>query len=774
VGYWLGLDIGTTFSAAAILSGGRVEIVSLGNHSAAIPSLLFLKDDGTFLVGEAAGRRGLSEPERLARHFKRRFGDSTPLLLGGTPWSADILVARLAKHLVDAVTAQQGSPPEAVAVTHPANWGPFKTDLLRQALRSADLGGARLLTEPEAAASYYASTERVEVGEVVAIYDLGGGTFDAAVLRKSDQGFDLLGEPEGIERLGGVDFDEAVMAHVAGFIGPQLAQLDLGDPAALSATARLREDCVEAKEALSADTDVSIPVMLPTVQTELRLTRAEFEAMIRPTLAETTAALARTLRSSGVATADIKAVLLVGGSSRIPLVGQLVAAEIGRPVAVDVHPKHAVAMGAALAAASASGATAALPVPPVLPSPIAPPSPSVVTTAAPAPAAPGDPIPALGATTGLAKAAATAADTAHPAPPAPPAAAPSPAPDPVAPAATTATAPLPPTATPASPPPGASRRSRRRIVIAGAVAVVLLAAALFVLLHKKKKSPTPVAHPDSPTFALPTNVYSMSSGGGALWLGASSGPTVSRFDLASRLVTGNVALGAFSGNTAVAYGAGAVWAANDADTSVARIDPATNNITATYAVGRAPHAVLVAAGAVWVTSPMDGIVMRIDPATGATTAIHVRGQPTNLAFGAKTLWVTDPANSDIARIDPATNQVSGDARSGGCPDFIAADDSAVWVQDECKTTTVFKIDPATGNVVGSAQVGRDAKGLTLASGVLWVVNATDATVSKVDSATAKTIATVRVGLSPQPVTTAGNDVWVANTGDPSLSVIPGS
>ncbi|MDQ1427979.1 MAG: hypothetical protein QOK39_1455 [Acidimicrobiaceae bacterium] len=764
MGYWLGLDIGTTFSAAAVLEGGRVEIVSLGNHGAAIPSLLFLKDDGTFLVGEAAGRRGLSEPERLARHFKRRFGDSTPLLLGGTPWSADILVARLAKHLVEAVTAQQGAPPEAVAVTHPANWGPFKTDLLRQALRSADLGEARLLTEPEAAASYYASTERVEVGQVVAIYDLGGGTFDAAVLRKSAEGFDLLGEPEGIERLGGVDFDEAVMAHVSGFIGPQLAQLDLSDPATLSATARLREDCVEAKEALSADTDVSIPVMLPTVQTELRLTRAEFEAMIRPTLAETTAALARALRSSGVATADIKAVLLVGGSSRIPLVGQLVAAEIGRPVAVDVHPKHAVAMGAALAAASASGARAALPTPPAPPLVSTPP---LVTTAAPAPPARADP-PSL---PGAAPAPVLAAATAGPTPPAEPA-------DPTAPPLAASAGPPSPAAAPdreaPAPKVAAPRRSRRRVAIAGAVAIALVAAAVFLLFPKKKNSPTPVAHPDSPTFALPTNVFSMSSGEGALWLGARSGPTVSRFDLATRLVTGNVALGAFSGDTAVAYGAGAVWAANDADTSVARIDPATNSITATYTVGRAPHAVLVAAGAVWVTSPMDGIVMRIDPASGATTAIHVRGQPTNLAFGAKTLWVTDPANSDIARIDPATNQVAGDARSGGCPDYIAADDSAVWVQDECKTSTVFKVDPTSGNVVANAQVGRDAKGITLANGVLFVVNATDATVSKVDSATSRVVATVRVGSSPAPITTAANDVWVANTGDPSLSVVPGS
>ncbi|MDQ1391769.1 MAG: molecular chaperone DnaK, partial [Acidimicrobiaceae bacterium] len=353
--YWLGLDVGTTFSAAAVASDGRVEVVSLGHHAAAVPSVLFLRDDGSFLVGDAAVRRGMNEPGRLARYFKRRFGDSTPVLLGGSPWSADALFSQVARFLVAEVAAQEGEMPQGVAVTHPANWGPFKTELLVQALRAAGVESALLLTEPEAAALQYAWRERVDLGDVVGIYDLGGGTFDAAVLAHTGSGFELLGQAEGIERLGGIDFDEAVFGHVSGFLGPALEAMDLNDQASLSGLARLRADCVEAKEALSADTDVSIPVLLPQVQTEIRLTRAEFEAMIRPTLAETTAALGRAFRSAGVATETVKAVLLVGGSSRIPLVGQLVAAEIGRPVAMDVHPKHAVALGAALAAAGWNG-----------------------------------------------------------------------------------------------------------------------------------------------------------------------------------------------------------------------------------------------------------------------------------------------------------------------------------------------------------------------------------------------------------------------------------
>ena len=138
----------------------------------------------------------------------------------------------------------------------------------------------------------------MEPGETVAVYDLGGGTFDATVLRRADGGFEIIGEPEGIERLGGIDFDEAVFAHVRAGVGDAFAQLDPADPVALTAVARLREDCIAAKEALSSDTDAAIPVLLPTVQTEIRLRRAEFEDMIRPALTETIGSLRRALRSA--------------------------------------------------------------------------------------------------------------------------------------------------------------------------------------------------------------------------------------------------------------------------------------------------------------------------------------------------------------------------------------------------------------------------------------------------------------------------------------------
>ncbi|HEX4821305.1 MAG TPA: Hsp70 family protein, partial [Acidimicrobiales bacterium] len=360
MGYVLGIDLGTTYTAVATYRDGRAQIVSIGTRAAAIPSVVFLREDTAVLTGEAADRRALSEPGRVAREFKRRIGDTTPIMVGGSPYSAEQLSAELLKAVVERVTQLEGEPPEHIAVCHPANWGPYKRELLDQAVALADIGSPTFVTEPEAAAIHYASTEHVEPGQIVAVYDLGGGTFDAAVLRKTDTGFETLGEPQGVERLGGIDFDAAVFAHVREAVGGALDDLDESDPTVIAAAARLREECVEAKEALSSDSETTIPVLLPNVMTEVRLTRAEFEAMIRPTLTNSIVALQRALRSADVTPADLSRVLLVGGSSRIPIVAEMVSAELGRPVAIDAHPKHAIALGAAVAAAAAvAGASTA-------------------------------------------------------------------------------------------------------------------------------------------------------------------------------------------------------------------------------------------------------------------------------------------------------------------------------------------------------------------------------------------------------------------------------
>jgi actin-like ATPase involved in cell morphogenesis len=367
--YQLGIDLGTTYTAAAICRGSErspagADVVTLGARSATVASVLYLADDGSVLVGEAAERRALTDPDRVVREFKRRIGDEIPLMIGGRPYQAHELGARMIRWVVDLVSEREGGPPRRIAVTHPASWGAHKKDLLGRSLRDVGLT-VTFLAEPQAAAVSYASAERVDPGSTVAVYDLGGGTFDAAVVRKNNNGtFELLGQPEGIERLGGVDFDEVVFGHVRDSLGGQLDNLDPEDPDVLSAVARLRRECVEAKEALSSDTEATIPVLLPDLRTQTRLVRAEFEAMIRPALEETIVALRRAVISAGLRPDDLSAVLLVGGSSRIPLVSQLVSDELGRPVAVDADPKTAIAMGAALAISPQPQAARQAPAPP--------------------------------------------------------------------------------------------------------------------------------------------------------------------------------------------------------------------------------------------------------------------------------------------------------------------------------------------------------------------------------------------------------------------------
>ncbi|HWR48773.1 MAG TPA: Hsp70 family protein [Pseudonocardiaceae bacterium] len=351
--YWLGIDAGTTFTAAAICReevGRRAlpEMIPLGTRSTAVSSVVYLAPDGQVVVGEAAERRAVTHPERVVREFKRRIGDEVPMVIGGLPHSAPEIAAKVLRWVTDRVAQREGGPATGIVITHPASWGTYKIQTMAQALHAAGLPEITFRTEPEAAAASYALQERIESGSTIAVYDLGGGTFDAAVVRKTGAStFSVLGHPQGLDHLGGADFDDAVVNHVLAAV-PALAELDPTDPTTLAATAALRRECTEAKEALSADTEVTIPVLAPGIQSQVRLVRAEFEDMIRPYVTRTVEALHQALRSAELTAQDLDVVLLVGGSSRVPLVAQLVSAELGRPVAIDADPKAGIALGAAL------------------------------------------------------------------------------------------------------------------------------------------------------------------------------------------------------------------------------------------------------------------------------------------------------------------------------------------------------------------------------------------------------------------------------------------
>jgi actin-like ATPase involved in cell morphogenesis len=337
----LGVDLGTTWTAAAVTADGRTTPVGLGSAGPAMPSVVAIVD-GKPVAGEAAVRAGATDPTAVAREFKRRLGDTTPIVLGGTPYGAETLTGHLLAHVVAAVGAAT-----EVTLSHPATWGEYKLDLLREAGRVAGLSSVRLVPEPVAAAGHYARLGRLKAGDTVAVYDFGGGTFDAAVVRLGADSPELLGRAEGLDRLGGVDLDQAVLAHVNATLDGALSSMNRDDPNVRRAALALRAECVAAKEALSADTDTTVTVSFPGLSTSVRLTRAEFESAVRPRLAETLGALDRAIASAGVAVGDLAGIVMVGGSSRIPVVAEQVAAHTGRPLLVDADPKLAVACGAA-------------------------------------------------------------------------------------------------------------------------------------------------------------------------------------------------------------------------------------------------------------------------------------------------------------------------------------------------------------------------------------------------------------------------------------------
>ncbi len=353
--YQLGVDIGTTFTAAAIFRDGHVEVASLETHQVTVPTVVFA--DGQQLeFGYAALQRGRTDPAGLERAFKRRLGDPVKIMLGGVEHTAEDLLARFADWVVDLVTEQMGEPPTRIALTHPANWTSHQLGLLRRAIATTKIGEVDPLSEPEAAALDYASVHRVEPGQLILVYDLGGGTFDTTLLRRDADGFTPVGDAAGIPDLGGIDFDDLIMEYVREHV-----------PADVIAQARaerhpglhdLRRAATEAKEGLSKATSVDIPVLLPGYSRAVRLTRAEFEALIRPALLRTIEKVRETVRTANVPVSSLSAALLVGGSSRIPCVSELLASQLGVVTKVDVHAKLVVVRGAARWAATSGVVTA--------------------------------------------------------------------------------------------------------------------------------------------------------------------------------------------------------------------------------------------------------------------------------------------------------------------------------------------------------------------------------------------------------------------------------
>ena len=346
--YVVGIDLGHTRVTAAVCrrsqgTWGDADVVSLGEGTRWATAALHVSRDGSALVGVHARRRAVAEPEGFASGLLARVGDDVPMVVQHLPYRAEVLVATLVGWVVDEVAEAEGGPAERIVLTHPADWGAHRRGVLHAALDEAGMPGVLLLPSPVAAAE---SRDQFATGSVLAVCRLGGEHVESAVLRRGPAGFDLLASSANAAPQVGSRIDDLLLAHVVDRVGIVMPTRD--EPGARMAIARLRAACVEAKERLSLSPEVGVPVDLPGAAEEVRLTRSDFEHLARPVL---TAALAQLRQVALPVPADeLAAVVLVGGSARIPLVTDLAHTIFSCPVLVDPDPGTAVCRGAAVAA----------------------------------------------------------------------------------------------------------------------------------------------------------------------------------------------------------------------------------------------------------------------------------------------------------------------------------------------------------------------------------------------------------------------------------------
>lgn len=346
----ISVDFGTSHTVATIRrADGRVH-QQLFDGSPQLPSAVFMDNEGGPVVGADAVHSGRRKPDRFEPNPKRRIDDAQ-ILLGETEIPVTSVIAAVLARVARECEQTLGTL-GPVTVTVPAAWGPTRRHVVADAATAAGLGTVDLVAEPVAAASYFAETLGIQVppGSGVVVYDLGGGTFDATVLRRATTGFDVLAV-DGADDLGGLDFDQALAEHVAKSVQPddeRWARLtNPTEQADLRHRAAFMEEVRQAKERLSrsASTELTIPLL----DVDAHLTREELEQVCTPLVERTIRVTQGVIRESGLAKEQIAGLFLVGAASRMPLVATLLHRELGIAPSAIEQPELAVSEGGLVA-----------------------------------------------------------------------------------------------------------------------------------------------------------------------------------------------------------------------------------------------------------------------------------------------------------------------------------------------------------------------------------------------------------------------------------------
>ena len=348
----LSVDFGTTATAAAMTVGQSAEVVDIDN-APRMSSMVCWKEPsngapGRLLLGDAAENEAVLAPQCVERSPKRKIAQEF-ILLGSERVRVTDAIGEIFRHVLEeAVPVHGGRRPDELRVTHPARWGEGRLARLRAAAAVAGFDDPLLVPEPVGAAVYFA-TEQLLPGDHVAVYDLGGGTFDTAVLRRAEIGFEVVGEPGGRDDLGGEDFDDRLYRFLGRRLDPDQWQTLIAPDSGRSwqrAHYDFKMDVRRAKEHLSRYPDATVRTPIPEGE-DLQVSRAEFEGLIREDIESTVTELERTIEVSGHSVDDLAAIYLAGGSSRIPLISRRIEQRLGKQPSTFGDPKAVIALGAA-------------------------------------------------------------------------------------------------------------------------------------------------------------------------------------------------------------------------------------------------------------------------------------------------------------------------------------------------------------------------------------------------------------------------------------------
>lgn len=355
----IGIDLGTTYSAVAILRNtGEPEVLLNRDGENITPSVaLFQAFDGRDepLVGTMAKHSAASAPEDVVQFVKRNIGDPAWRFTstGGTSYTAEEISAVILRRLKEDAELALGEPVTDAVITVPAYFDDARRTATKHAGRIAGLNVLRVLNEPTAAALSFGLDTSAQ--GLVLVYDLGGGTFDVTLMRIGEGEFDVLGT-DGDRNLGGFDFDNRLIEYIAAQVEEQGGPDILDDPAQLAA---LREKAEMAKRSLTTVAVTTVHVSAGGRPYRVKVERVEFERITIDLLRRTQDLTEHVLEEAGISWAQVDHVLLVGGSTRMPMVRAVVERLAGRPADKSVHPDEAVALGAAIQAAMEDSATSA-------------------------------------------------------------------------------------------------------------------------------------------------------------------------------------------------------------------------------------------------------------------------------------------------------------------------------------------------------------------------------------------------------------------------------